>query len=660
MKEKRKVVLDVECYKDYFQVGVKNIETGNVVNFELYEGQTLDIQKLDRVLRMCQIFTFNGNSYDIPMTAYALTGATNIQLKRLSDKIITSNLKSWQLEKSLGFRIPEIDHIDLIEVAPGQASLKIYGGRVHTPRMQDLPVEPDASITDELRPLLVSYNNNGDLPATINLRAALVEQIALRERMSEEYGMDLRSKSDAQIAEAVIKAQMERVTGIKPQRPEFPEGTTFRFKVPDFISYQTDTMQEVLDMVRNADFVVTDTGGVKMPEELDSANVVIGNSVYRMGIGGLHSSESSAVHLADEDTILVDRDVASYYPAIILGQGLYPKHLGPGFLKVYKSIVDRRLKAKREGDKVTADSLKITINGSFGKFGSKWSTLYSPHLMIQVTITGQLSLLMLIEAIELAGIPVVSANTDGVVIKCPVNQRDTLLETVAEWEAKTGFETEETEYAALYSRDVNNYIAIKPDGKAKLKGAYAPAGLMKNPANQISIEAAVEYLTKGTPIDETIQSCRDLTKFLTVRQVQGGAIQGYSEFNSKAKVAEKVACLKRAGWEEWPTKGTWTNADYTNTTSREEAYKLATEIRDPVYLGKAVRWYYGVGETRDIRYKTNRNAVPRSRGAVPTMDLPDEFPSDIDYRWYIREAYSILKDVGHPRFQWNKQLDDLI
>lgn len=305
------------------------------------------------------------------------------------------------------------------------------------------------------------------------------------------------------------------------------------------------------------------------------------------------------------------------------------------------------------------DGKKVAINGSFGKLGSKWSALYAPDLMIQVTITGQLALLMLIEAFEEAGIAVVSANTDGVVFKCPVSRRADIDQIVADWEVATGFETEETRYTALYSRDVNNYIAVKPDGKVKLKGAFAPTGLMKNPANQISIDAAVAYLTKGTPVDLSVRSCNDLTKFLTVRQVQGGGIQGYSEFDSKAKVAEKEACLGRAGWTKQPDKS-WVNEDFTIVTERDVAYKLCTEIRDPVYLGKAVRWYYGVGETRDIRYKTNRNAVPRSKGAVPTMDLPDEFPTDIDYLWYIREAFSILKDVGHPRFQWNDQLGDLI
>ena len=29
------------------------------------------------------------------------------------------------------------------------------------------------------------------------------------------------------------------------------------------------------------------------------------------------------------------------------------------------------------------------------------------------------------------------------------------------------------------------------------------------------------------------------------------------------------------------------------------------------------------------------------------MDLPDEFPDDVDYGWYIEEAKSMLRDLGY-------------
>lgn len=661
--------LDVECYRNYFLILLRNIATGKYAAYEMFDGQDLDIPAIRTILRKYQIITFNGRSYDVPMVALALTGASNEQLKEASDAIIIGNLRPWEFEEQFDVSIPGyLDHIDLIEVAPGQASLKIYGGRVHTERMQDLPIEPDALIKESQRQLLRRYCLNDNL-VTADLYQSLRQQIELRERMSVEYGMDLRSKSDAQIAEAVIKKELEKITGRRIYKPDFRPGTRFKYQVPDFIRFQTKTLQDVLRMVENSTFVVTGKGKVDMPKALEEAQIRIGGSVYRMGIGGLHSSESSVAHFSDDEYQLIDRDVTSYYPMIILGQGLYPKHLGPDFLKVYRSIVERRIAAKKAGDSVTADSLKITINGSFGKFGSQYSVLCSYDLLIQTTITGQLSLLMLIESLELAGIPAVSANTDGIVIKCPRSKLAKLNYLVGCWELNTGFDTEETRYKALYSRDVNNYLAIyeKPvKGKhAKTKGTYAPTGLQKNPTANICVDAVVNYLVHGAAVEDTITECTDIRKFVVVRQVNGGAVQGFSEYDTKAKVGEKRAVVTASGWEP-VTKKTWCNPaiDPFDEVDLDTAYIQATKIREPVHLGKAVRWYYAAGETRDIRYrkesdKGTNNKVPRSEGARPVMELPDELPDDIDYDWYCREAYSIMHDIGAKAPIQDQEGDDL-
>ncbi len=273
----------------------------------------------------------------------------------------------------------------------------------------------------------------------------LKEQLTLREQMTKQYGVDLRSKSDAQVAEAVIKKELKRLTGEEPKKPKITPGKHYKYRVPDFIHYRSTELNAVLGNVRAADFAISTSGKVIMPDVLKKAKIKIGSSIYRVGIGGLHSSEKTIAHRADAHTRIVDRDVRGYYPQIILNLGLYPQHLGPIFLRVFRSSVERRNKAKdrvdelkklikRANDEATllkqelktndnvSGSLKIVNNGAFGKLGSKWSVLFAPDLMIQVTIGGQLSLLMLIEMVERAGFRVVSANTDGIVIICPTDE----------------------------------------------------------------------------------------------------------------------------------------------------------------------------------------------------------------------------------------------
>lgn len=653
------VMLDVEAYRNYFQVGFLNVDTGNLVQLEMFDGHPLDADKLRKIMLKLPTMSFNGLNYDLGMIFLAISIARTMTpkdacayLKRASDSIIQEKLRSWQFFRAYNLDMPKIDHVDIFEVAPGQASLKIYGGRVHSKLMQDLPIEHDALIHPDERPVILTYNHN-DLLTTADLRSALLKQLELRCRMSEEYGQDLRSKSDAQIAEAVITSSLKAKTGVDVPKPSLTPGRKFSYKVPDCIKYQTPTMQRVLQTVRDTKFVVMADGKVQLPKSISEEKITIGSSVYRMGIGGLHSSEEKVFHKADDEFFIVDRDVASYYPAIILNQKLYPKQMGQEFLNVYRSIVNRRLLAKRNGDKTTADSLKITINGSFGKFGSRWSKLYSPDLLIQVTLSGQLYLLMLIETLECAGIQVISANTDGVVIKCPYSKADVLDEIITEWERATCLETEETRYSALYSRDVNNYIAVKTDGEVKTKGAFAKAGLMKNPANEISVEAVVAWLTDGRTVEEVVEGCDDIRKMVNVRQVAGGAVKRHGAIPIPEHEA-KEELITLAGYELQEHRLTrWGRDDSDSVFTTGEAYKLAlkhfTQFENEDYLGKAIRWVYAKGVDGPLQYKSDNRIVPRSYGAKPVMNLSDyRVPKDVDRQWYIDEAYSILRGFGIP------------
>ena len=243
--------------------------------------------------------------------------------------------------------------------------------------------------------------------------------------------------------------------------------------------------------------------------------------------------------------------------------------------------------------KTNNDANKLFLNSSFGKFGSKWSILYAPKLLIQTTVTGQLSLLMLIEMLEGSGVSVVSANTDGVVLMFHKSKLDTVNDVIYEWETLTQLTTEETRYQAVYSKDVNNYLAIKPDGSHKAKGIYAGTGLAKTPSTTVCMDAVLAYLKHGTPVEDTIHGCWDITRFVSVRTVRGGALDQSGN-----------------------------------------------------YLGKAVRWYYGIGISGGFSYKTNGYLVPRTEGAMPCMNLPDDFPLDVDMGWYVTEANSILNDIG--------------
>ena len=583
-------VMDIECFTNYFLVMFQRLQDDKVIAIESTSTSGLDSQTILDILDKYEIVTFNGNHYDLLMLRLALSGASTETLKEASDDIIYGNVISYKFEQKWDLEPLDINHIDLKELSPGQVSLKTYAGRLHCPELQDLPIEHNAILTEDEMIMIRRYCKK-DLAATKALFLELFKQVELRRSMSDRYRLDLRSKSDAQIAEAVLTSQVQKKSGRRiPKVPIVSK--EFCYDKPKFIKSNNSYIRNAIGIVTSDPFVVGKDGRITMPKRLSEMMIKIGDSVYQMGMGGLHSTENCTHYISGEDSLIVDWDVASYYPSIILNCGLYPKQLGETFLDVYREIVEERLAAKAFGDKIKADALKITINGSFGKLGSPYSVLYAPELMVQVTVTGQLSLLMLIDELEQSGMSVVSANTDGIVVVCDKKDEVKMVEIINNWQMVTGFEMENTKYKAIFSRDVNNYIAIKPDGSVKTKGTFGGVTLSKNPQTEICSLALIELLKSGTPFIQTIKQCKDITKFVTVRQVKGGAVK-----NSN-------------------------------------------------YLGKVVRWYYGVGEKGMINYKTNGNMVPKSQGAVPIMDFTGTFPDNIDYLWYEKECKTMLYGLG--------------
>lgn len=604
--------LDIEIYKNYTLIKFLDFATGKFASIEMFPGgPKLDKERIRRFLRTYRLITFNGINYDIPILLCALEGMDTYELKEISDRMIKptdggEKLKWWDVEREFNvFKPGYLDHVDLIEIPKGDtnlklnAGLKLYAARINSKRIQDLPIDVSATLTREQMLAISQYCGN-DLLCTRDLFNVLKPQIDLRVKMSALYGLDLRSKSDAQIAEAVIIHEVEKHTKRKVYKPENYE-TAFNYQPPSFLKFKTPEMQKQFELIKNTRFKVVNKQ-IPLPKELEVPFTFDG-STFQMGIGGLHSQEKHTHWISDNLNVLMDADVTSYYPFLILLTKLFPKHIGEIFLTIYRKLVYERIGTKRKMRnakneelatlfKIIVETLKIILNGTFGKLGDKWSKLFSPSQLIQVTVTGQLAIMMLMERLTLAGMKVTSVNTDGVTAYVPVDKLMHYYDVCFEWEAATGLPLEFAKYRSQYNRDVNNYFAITDKGKVKRKGIFGKTSLDKNQANEICGEAVIEYVLSGTDIRKTIESCLDIRKFLNVRRVSGGA------------------------------------------------------EKDGEFIGKAVRWYYSTEVKGIFTIKGKGHKVARTNGARPMMELVEGIPSDIDYDWYVREAYGLLEDCG--------------
>lgn len=600
------VALDTENYRNYNLIAFKHLAS----NSYFFMERPFNLNALRWALSHFKLITFNGIGYDMPILNAILKGADETEVKRISDNII---LNDQRLRCDLPF-----NHIDIMEVCPLKGSQKLYAARLHSERIQELPIDPHRLLSDEEKLIVRDYCFN-DLDCLELVYNELRPHIALREDFGRLYGnIDLRSKSDAQMAEAVMSAELTRVSGTRPKKPGSAAGAVFTYRPPSYIGFASTELQDALQHFASAPLTVGETGHVDCPPDIREKKLTIGGRRYSVGIGGLHSNEKRQAVVADDETLILDVDCTGYYPRLMLHNRFGPAHLGDMFFTALDGIVQRRTYAKFEAPKLKAagklaeaialqaeaDGLKIGANGTFGKTSDPFSIVYDPRNMVQVTLTGQLSLIMLIERLTNVGIEVISANTDGIVIICPKVRYSELQQIVGIWENDTGLSTEETRYKAIYSRDVNAYYTIKEDNTCKVKGAYSDKGsalnspLSTNPEVYVCSMAVQALLTAGTPVETTIRNCTDIRQFVSIKNATGGA------------------------------------------------------YKDGYYLGKLVRWYYSTEATPGPILKCKSgHAVPDTEGAVPLMQLPPSLPLDLDYDWYITKAHSILADIGYTQPQ---------
>lgn len=558
----------------------KRLETIPKKRFVLYEDDDSDLfnllywliqkadyfgynnRKYDRLMLSALLMYYN--QFDKPSKLITFLYETSQRVIRNSnnDTLWTDNFTSLILRNNVAFRdldLFQIFRLDHYHKSLKQTSINIkwYNLKEYTmPPIGDLDRHyyherlPEAKgmtdrelnihyrnvferfIPKEYLQEMADYNDN-DVYIVAELIRMNQEEVLLRYRISEEYKVDVFSASRSTIADKVIVKLYSKYTGLHPK--VFIDTKTIRRKIvvseilSDKIAFSTPELNDILSGIRSLTL-----RGEK--GEFDREFTFMGTS-YTIATGGLHSNEIPAVYTENDDNIIVDRDVASYYPNMIRSLKVCQKHLLPkAWFRIADTIVDERLEHKhlskdksldsKERDKhaTAAACLKIVANaGIFGKMGSEKSFLCDKKAMYQVTINGQLFLLMLIEKLELAGIHVISANTDGIVTVVPRKLEKTADDICHWWEKHLGLELEFTYYTKYVTEGVNSYLTIKRGGSCKFKGRMNPKmfleDLSKGYNSPIVAKCVTEYFINGTPVMETLRNAKSILDFCRTQNV---------------------------------------------------------------------------------------------------------------------------------------------
>lgn len=340
------------------------------------------------------------------------------------------------------------------------------------------------------------------------------DQIQLRQDIEKEFGIECLNYSDSKIGDEMIKkyyCEEKRIMMSNlPRKGFFRRNIKVTNCIADYVAFETPQLQKFLKRMNLLVLALNDDF---------KESIEFYDNTYAFAKGGLHTENKPEIFESDDRYEIIDWDVSSYYPAIIINNSKYPAHLGKEFLNGYVKMFERRLELKPQAkkDKRIAGivgALKLAVNSVYGKSSDMLSWIYDRQLTMFTTITGELSLLMLIEAYELAGIHVISANTDGVTIRIEKTHLDKMHEINAWWSDVTKYELERTDYSKIIFSTVNDYLAIKTNGEVKKKGDFlTDFELHKNKSARVVAIALEHYYCNDIPISNTIVNHSNIFDF---------------------------------------------------------------------------------------------------------------------------------------------------
>lgn len=641
-------VYDIEVFQNIFHCSVKNTETNGIYKFEISErkNQLRELVKffkqVDKYITWGDYYTTNINipanvifcgynnlHYDNPIINYIIEYEDKLMqynipticssIFNLGKTITTSsedNIDAWKHWK-YQIWFDTFDILTMLYSNKLRVGLKEIQVTMQYPNVQEFVCDWTKPLPLEDFDSMIDYNIN-DIESTSELLNRCKKDVDLRIAIEDEYGVRVLSKDGVNIGMKILTQKYLEKTGltwwdIKDLRSPMSV-IPLKDVILPFIKYDSPILQRVLEDMKNQ---------IVSPGRKGYENKFVFNNLrYSVGVGGIHSVNSPEIIIPRDDEMLIDIDVASLYPSMLIEYEFYPRHLGKEFLEVYKQIKDERIEAKHNGDKVKNETLKLALNGLSGNLQNEHNFCYSPFAVMQIRINGQLLLLMLAEKLTQIGCRIVQANTDGLFVLLKKDAYSKVNSICREWEQLTKLTLEEDRFKAMYQYAINDYFAITEDNKVKEKGMFiTTVKLGKGLTPKIIPKAVISFFKDGIPVEDTIKNCTDIRDFLMSEKT---GKQWHVEYMNEEQQRTNRFYASTNGGYLWKWK---------DTGHKEGEIITYTEP----YVG-------------EHKYKASARQYQNmlTASGVTLLNKFDDKPIEerkINYRYYIMEAYKIIRDL---------------
>ena len=518
-------IYDIETFPNVFTLAVEHAESPLSWLFEIsdWRNDSREIVSFLQFLKQtdARMVGFNNIGFDYPVlhTLMRMVKSDAYTLYQKAQAIIDAqDNDKWAHMVNPSDRM--VVQIDLFKIhhfdnKARSTSLKSLEFNMRSDTIEDLPYKVGTTLTREQGEVLKRYNKH-DVKQTKKFMHVTLDMLNFRENLCTLYpGKDWLNFNDTKIGKEFFIMKLEE-SGVdcydfssKGRTPRQTKRPIIHLKdaILPWIKFDQPEFNRVLNWLKGQS--ITETKGV-----FEDLTAVINGFTFVFGLGGIHGSVESKVVSSDDEQIIVDLDVTSYYPNLAIVNGFYPAHLGKEFVVIYKNLFEQR----KGYSKKSAESamLKLALNGVYGDSNNQFSVFYDPLFTMSITLNGQLLLCLLAEGLmAIPGLQLIQVNTDGLTVKVPRSYKVLVDLARAAWQERTGLNLEEAVYKSMMIRDVNNYIAVYEDGSTKRKGAYEWKTQWHQNASALVVpKVAEKVLVDGAPIRQTVEQWQDKMDFM--------------------------------------------------------------------------------------------------------------------------------------------------
>jgi len=517
-------VYDIETYPNVFTLAVEHADAPLRWAFEIspWRNDSKEIIAFLQYLKdtNARMVGFNNLGFDYPVL-HTLIRMGNSDARTLYDKAmaIIGAQDDDRFMHSVKPSDRYVEQIDLFKIhhfdnKARATSLKMLEFNMRSDSIEDLPFPVGTMLNPDQIEVLKKYNAY-DVAQTKAFYFETLDMIKFREELTLKYQRDFMNHNDTKIGKDYFAMKLEEAgvtlydfgpSGRTPRQTKRPS-IALKDAILPWISFEQPEFTRVLNWLK--DQTITETKGV-----FDDVIARVQGFDFVFGLGGIHGSMESKVIESDDESVIVDLDVASYYPNLAISNGFYPEHLGKEFVSIYKHLYEqRKTYAKNSAENAM---LKLALNGVYGDSNNQFSVFYDPLFTMSITLNGQLLLCVLAEGLlHIEGLQIIQVNTDGMTVKVPRANKWMVDTARAVWELRTGLQLEEAIYSHMFIRDVNNYIARYENGKIKRKGAYEyEMDWSQNHGGMVIAKVAEKVLVDNAPIRETLEQWPEIMDFM--------------------------------------------------------------------------------------------------------------------------------------------------